>query len=400
MSNPDNQLDAVSLMATAQKEAGLEDWGEEAFVEGLEMYIKALATEARLSAVGAMAAAADITRLLVNRLRFQRELTLHPEILMEELIPPIVVLGLPRTGTSKLQGLLSAVPGVQRLDMWRLLNPAPMPGSRPGNPDPRIAIAQAYEQLLLDHHPGLMAAHPFVAEEVNEEILAWEMSFECPALTLRGWVPSYRDWLTSRPLDDSYRYLRSLLQYLQWQDGGARDRPFILKSPLHLGYFNVLLATLPQAIVVHCHRQPATCIASMCRATELTWWIMSDAVDREQVGRYVLNMLSAAIAAYLDERDRSHAKARITDVSYRELQGDPLGVVRQVCDQAGRPVSNAAEESLERWLQANPQYKFGRYEYSLEQYGLTLNMVEESFGEYIERFSSLMEPDLELKPTQ
>ena len=397
MSNPDNQLDAVSLMAAAQKEAGLEDWGEEAFVEGLEVYVKALATEARLSAVGALAAAADITRLLVNRLRFQRDLTLHPEILMEELIPPIVVLGLPRTGTSKLQGLLSAVPGVQRLDMWRLLNPAPMPSTRPGTPDPRIAIAQAYEQLLRDHHPGLMAAHPFVAEEVNEEILAWETSFECPALTLRGWLPSYRDWLMSRPLHDSYRYLRSLLQYLQWQDGGARGRPFILKSPLHLGYFNLLLDTFPQATVVHCHRQPGTCIASMCRATELAWSIMSDAVDREQVGQYVLNMLSEAIALYLDERAWSHAKTSILDVSYRELQGDPLGVVREACEQAGRPVSNAAEESLKRWLLANPQYKFGKYEYSLEQYGLTANMVGESFGAYVERFSSLMVPDLQAR---
>src|SRR6266542_2276394 len=112
-------FDAQQLLAAARAQTGLEDFGPQPFVEPLERLLKAAAEEANLNEIGVMALQGDVERFLSNRLRFQQDLKAHPEILGEDVSDPIIVTGLPRTGTSKLQRMLSADPGVQQLLVWR-----------------------------------------------------------------------------------------------------------------------------------------------------------------------------------------------------------------------------------------------------------------------------------------
>ena len=229
MNTPESTLSAFeteSVLARASEETGLDDFGDERFIEGLATYTQALMGEARLNDAGIIGAQAVIQRQLVNRLRFQRDLKLHPEISEERISAPIIILGLPRTGTTKLQRMISSDPEVQRLELWRLLNPAPLPSSEAAGPDPRIAVAQGYEQLITTQFPEFMAAHPTRAREPDEESVLMEMSFEFWASGVRAHIPSFESWATARSADTIYSYLR-LTPAVPAVAGWRRPRPTV-----------------------------------------------------------------------------------------------------------------------------------------------------------------------------
>ena len=80
-------------------------------------------------------------QLLRSRLRLEELYRLHPEIEDEQIDRPIIVCGLPRTGTTHLLNLLSQDPSFRWLPYWESLEPFPDPKERPGRDgrDPRIA---------------------------------------------------------------------------------------------------------------------------------------------------------------------------------------------------------------------------------------------------------------------
>ena len=283
-----DDLRPEAVLAAASRATGLDDYGDRSFVEGLGVLLDSLRAEGRLNLGGVAAQFQDMVRMLSNRLRFQRDLKAHPEILDEPIERPIVIIGLPRTGSSKLQRMIATDPGVQRLEVWRLMFPAPFSGNRLGSvgaaPDPRITLAEQIEAALTARYPGFMARHPMEAREPDEELWLLEMTFESPISSIKLRAPSHRAWIEGRPQRQPYAYMKSLLQYLQWQDGSARGRPWILKSPCHIGELPTLLELFPDATVVHCHRDPRTVITSFCSLLEITRKMNSDEVDLHELG--------------------------------------------------------------------------------------------------------------------
>jgi hypothetical protein len=225
-------LDRVTLTRAASEQVGLTDFGDDRFIEPLDRFLEAARSEAHLSETGFAALSMDVVRLLVNRLLHRRDQVAHPEMDDEDVSDPLVITGLVRTGTTKLQRLLARDPGWQSLPLWKALLPAPPPGSEVATgTDPRIAQTRQQTDMLAELFPGFMAAHPMLPEEPEEEILLIQMTFEARGTALMYRVPSYVAWLDERPGSYQFEYLRDMLRYLQWQDGGRRDRPWLLKSP-------------------------------------------------------------------------------------------------------------------------------------------------------------------------
>src|SRR5436190_12092 len=96
------QLSAAALMAAASAQTGLSDYGDLSFVEPLEQLVESVGASTTLDDDGRVAFAADMTRLLCTRLAIEAAVSAHPEILDEDVSDPIVITGLPRTGTTKL----------------------------------------------------------------------------------------------------------------------------------------------------------------------------------------------------------------------------------------------------------------------------------------------------------
>jgi hypothetical protein len=379
------ELDPASLLGAAQAEAGLDDFGDRQFVEPLTVLVDAVVREAGLSDLGVIGWKATVQSSLVNRLRMVRDLRDHPEILDEDVSDPIVILGLPRTGSTKLHRMMAAHPGVQRLPLWRLLNPAPLPGWVRGStePDARMAVAKMYEELMWQTAPDVMAGHPMAADQVDEETLLMETNFELSVLGMRLHVPSYLEWLACRSPGPTYEHLRTQLRYLQWQDGGARGRRWLLKSPLHLGRLDTLVEHFPGAILVQTHRHPATVIPSMARLNESYRRTQCDVVDLDDIGATQVAIWAPALSRTLEQRRTLGLD--VIDVQFSEIVQGPFDVIGEAFGRAGLEVGEPDSAPMLA-AAASPRQGSGTHEYSLGRYGLTDAGIRSAFGAYIDAF--------------
>ena len=380
-------LDPQRLMQDVAAKENLDDYGDLGFVEPMTVFFESVAAEANLNAAGVMSLEADAQRWLTNRLRLQAELTKHPEILDEDVSDPIVVVGVPRTGTTKLHRMLGCDPGVQTLPFWRILNPAPFPDTRQGEVDPRLVLARSYVEAMSAQAPDVLELHPFVADEPEEEVLLLEMTCRSPSAVLFFRAPSYTSWLLDQPQRPLYEELKLLLQHLQWQNGGRKRRPWVLKSPCHLGRINAILDVFPGATLVHCHRDIATSMTSACNLIAAARLMRTDELDPLEVGSFMLDLWSREWAANLEQRQQLGKDVQIFDVNYGVIGDDALAVIRDICRSRGADLSAESEASMLGWEDTH-HARTGSYRHSAEYYGLTKDRIDEAFAEYRARFES------------
>lgn len=392
-------LDPVKLMAEARAAAGLSDFGDTRFVASMTRLLDRAAREVDFSAEGLAGFRADNIRLLVNRLRTREDIQRHPEILREDVSDPIIVIGLPRSGTTKMQRILAAAPNMQKLFLWRMLNPARFPNAIPGQRDPRMAAAgmgSGEDSAPVDGNQALQAdealkvAHELAAGQVEEEFFLFDFPFDESVAGFNPYIPLFRhqDWVMGKEREadlDAYRYFRMLLQYLQWQDGGKRGRPWVLKTVFHIAHLDALLECFPRATLVHCHRDPLDATPSLAK---LMWTIqsMKANVDKEFTGHEFLKWGAAAMDRCLEARERLHLNDRILDAKYENIRDDVMPIIREVYRRAEWELTAEAEQAMRQWEQGNEQGKHGKHSYSLQEFGLTEDMINLAFAQYIRRF--------------
>lgn len=374
------------IMAAARQMAGLEDFGDTRFIGALSRLVEGFRNEAQLSPLGEQLAYGGLVNMLVNRLRYVRDVKVHPEILREKIDRPIVILGLPRTGTTKLQRVLSTSAQALPMLYWRMMNPAPFPDEEPGKPVGRIQAARDAVGMLTEHFPGFVARHPTEAEVPDEEVLLMQGSFQCVVTWLFARMPSFYDFSMSTDPHPLYDYLHGQLQYMQWQQGGAQGRSWVMKSPCHTGFVDTLLKVFPDAVLVHCHRDVQKVLPSMAGLTEEMRRVHSDRVDRLVIGREMLDYFGGMMDRYLTIRD-TLPPGRILDVRYEDITGDLAQVIARIYTQAGRALDAETMRSAAQFEEARPQHYLGTYTYALADYGLTAEMIRERFAAYQKRFA-------------
>ena len=382
---PDVQLAAAALMTAASAEAGLSDFRDDEFHEPLQRFLQSAREEARMGDMGVATLAQDTIRLLTNRLLLQADLTAHPEIVDEDVSDPIVIVGNPRTGTTKLQRMLGAHPRIQSVKLWQILFPGRLPGA---DPDPRLAMARAFQQQLTEAFPAFMAAHPMVADEPEEEALIAQMTFD--RIGAHNWfyrTPTYHDWVKDRDQHAAYGYLREVLQHLQWQGGGRRG-PWVLKSPVHTGNISTLLETFPKATVVHCHRDHVKTVPSFCGLVELIRTSRGQEGDQAELGAFLRDELAMHWRQNLVAR-LSLPADQILDVMFDEIVADPIAVIGRIFAARGQQLDEADGKRMLTWDAENPADKHGVHRYSLEQYGLSAESVHEAFVDYYAHFGRI-----------
>jgi len=379
-------LDEASVLAEARRRAGLSDFGDDDFRPHLRVLLESLDREAALHEVGRGLQRDRIVDSLVARLRAQDWFRRFPEILDEELGAPLVIVGLARTGTTRLHRLLAQDPEVTTAAWWEVRSPSP-PGDGPADaPDPRIAEARAAVEAILASSPVMAAIHPWDALGADEEIMLLEHAFLSHVPESSGNVPTYRAHVDASDLRPAYRYLERLLQFLQWQKRrrGESGRRWVLKAPFHLGYVDVLCEVFPGARIVQTHRDPVETVNSAASMYAALWQLHSEHVDRSEVGRQVQQRYAAALERCLRSRDRM--PERFLDVDYRDVGRDPIGEVRRIYAFLGESLGAEAEERMRAWLSEHPREARPAHEYTLEDFGLSRDGIAGAFREYRERF--------------
>jgi hypothetical protein len=379
-------LEAESILAEAREKAGLADFGDESFREPMERLLRAMEEEAELTPAGRAMQRARVVGLLVNRLRAEDHFERFPEILAEKIREPLVIVGLARTGTTMLHRMIASDPRMISLLWWESRNPAPFPEAGSGGRDLRIADAEAEVAAMIEGAPDLVAMHPIEAEQPDEEIMLLEHSFFSTNPEAFANVPAFSAWLDEQDQTPGYRYLKKLLQFLQWQKkraGGTGER-WVLKTPHHLGFVDLLFAVFPDARIIQTHRDPIETVPSLASLIHAIRSLGSDAADPRVAGRQWSGRMSRALHRCMAVRE-SHAD-RFIDVWFEDAMRDPLAEIRRIYAFAGMELTSDAEAGMRRWAADNAREKRAAHSYTLEQFGLTEAGIRRDFAAYRERF--------------
>lgn len=376
-----------NLLDEAFRESGTgaKQFRDESFFEGLHRVL-AIPLNIDISPGGLRIMHANSLRFLVNRLRWEADVGRHPEILDEDVEDPIVVLGLPRSGTTKLQRFLSADPALQATPAWAMWNPAPFPGERRGDSSLRRAWANRMMNAVTNTGETYQKMHEFAADEAEESSFIPIANFDNVGQFITAPDYQYLEWLRSRSRVPSQAYLKEQLKYLQWQNGGKNDRPWLLKNPCNTGEFLEVLEVFPKATFVISQRDIYKTMGSSMRMGSEILQNTLDPLDPGFVGQYTIDIWAYELKRYLEQRQTMGSQVRLIEADYRTCVADGVSVAREVYAAHGLPWTARGEAAMRQWDIDNPRHKLGSYGYHLEDYGWSEEKVASAFGAVAEEW--------------
>lgn len=379
-----SDLGKDSLIRAARKVTGLYNFGKDFWDEPLDRLLYSIKEEAGLHPIGNFITRQRMINLLCARLRAEELFRRYPAILEQPLLPAWVILGLQRTGTTKLHRLLAADEQHRVLLSWEAINPVPL-GDHNGKPDKRIAIARTSERALRLMAPGFFAIHPVEHNAPEEDILLLDATFlsTTPEATMN--VPSYSAWLEKTDQSPAYAYMVKLLKLLQWQRPGKR---WILKSPHHLEFIDLIDRHFDEVHFLWTHREVTECIPSFISMAAHSRVIFSDQADGNAIARYWIRKTGYMLQKGLDYRNTNQHKNQFTDIFYNDLKDASAEVLTRIYQLHG----GMTPELLSRFEKAereNPMRKYGIHDYQLKDFGVDFSDIENQTKPYREFIASI-----------
>src|SRR6201991_760523 len=343
------------LVTRACERAGLDDFGDDTWQEGLRLLITSCESARGVNPGGREFVYSQFVDAMWNRLRVIDYITQHPEVADEKVDRPLVVLGLPRTGTSLASYLLDQDPRRRSLLTWEAEDSVPPSTPQTLRTDPRCLKKKGELEVLAE---GLKAASiPLVhwdeADGPTECMFVQNQDFRAYLWEAYMPSPAYADWLLQTDMTSAYAYERTVLQMLQSRAPGV----WSLKMPSHAVHIEALLQEFPDARLVWAHRDPFKSTASFLRLNYLSRAVLGAEVDVAEIVPNVLRQLRAHVDRPMQTRKRI-GDDRFFDLHYADLIRDPVAVIRSLYDWAGDDLTQTTEEAILAWLRAHPQDRF------------------------------------------
>ena len=375
------------MIAAARRKTGLNEFGDDWFLEPLNVLVKSINEEARLSSVGTAIQRSRIVSSLSTRLRAEHLIRKHPEILEQDLGRIVLIAGLQRTATTTLHRLVSADPDIRELSAWEALNPVPLRGEKQGDPRRRIRLAKLAEKTIGFLAPDFAAIHPIRYDAPEEDVFLLDLSFMSQSPEAMMHVPGYAVWLERQDHSRAYRYLHTMLKLLHWQ---RPARNWVLKTPNHMEHLDVVLRVLPKTRVVQTHRDPKRAVASFCSMVAHGRGILSEHVDTGEIARHWVRKMRRMLERSMEVRNSGNADAFI-DVSYYDIVSNPIDEVRTIYRHAGIEFTRQAENAAAALAARDVKDRHGKHVYSLSSFGLNAERIDRHFSFYTRAFSFLDE---------
>lgn len=387
----------TDLLEGAKQRAGLADFGPDEFLEGLTVLVGGLNNDVKVVEDRWENLRDWLINMLINRLRFQHDLTLHPEILDEDLGKPVIITSMPRTASTKLHRMLAASNDFQVLQYWRIYKFARIPGQEDGGKAQRIQETQEFEKWMYEVCPQMLNGHPQFTHEAEEDSYLDEFTFKAQMMAGRFGCESYQNWLATVDVSSSYDYFRRQLQYLQWQDKQLQGRspksntkpgkPWLLKAPGNFGREQLQVDLYGDARFVMTHRDPVKCIPSISSVVKGTRELFLEQTTFEQAGTDMSNLFSMLVQEHMKWRD-ANSDLEVLDLGFKEITFDSISAIRKIYEFLDMPLSADAENAMLAWERDNTIEKHGAHKYSMGGSGLTEEGIKKDFEEYIKRYST------------
>jgi len=372
---------ADELIDAARKATGLQRFDSESFREGLGVLLSD-ANQLNYPEMGVQRFRAAIVGALAARLKTTAYLDQRPELLKRPIERPVFVFGVPRTGTTLLSNLLAADPARRSPLTWEIDDPVPPPTTATLYSDPRALARLEQERKLLAARPEMGKYYRNSAIYPNECMFFIQSDFKALIWEGRGKLPNYRNWLfRDADLTSTYQYHERFLQLLQADAPGVWN----LKQPSHGLWLETILKIYPDARLVWAHRDPIAAAASFCSLMRMGHSAFGLQPDIAWLAEnYPWQAVEHANRIMNSREKLGHD--RIIDVHYADLMRDPIPTIRKLYKSLGDEFTAPAEARMSEWLANNPQGRFGKHEYALEQFGLTSDKVRSMFERYLSSY--------------
>jgi hypothetical protein len=379
------ELSIDAVLAAAVGETGLDDFGPDDFRPRLGLWLSEADEDPERTGLGRRMLFDDCLRCASNRLRIRDLLARHPEIHDIEIERPIIVVGLPRSGTTHLVNLIAADQRLRSLPLFESKEPIPDPNEAPGpdGVDPRWARWETNWQLMKQSSPLIASMHPMNPDHIHEEL-----EIELPDFSSynQEWVaraPQWRDYYLAHDQTPHYQYMKTVLKILQWYKPRSR---WILKCPQHLEQFGPLMATFPDATIVVTHRDPVSVVQSAATMVAYGARMMYTKTRPEWYLDYWTDRVRLLLEASMRDRHLLPAD-RTIDVLFHEFMADDLAMVDRIFELADLPVTAESRAQIQAYLDAHPRGKEGQVVYDLRaDFGADPAELRSSFGFYMDRF--------------
>ena len=384
------ELTPKSILAEARAASGLKDPGPSDALDRLALLCDEWDSDSDLTNLGRLSLRNKLVQHATSRLLLHDLLKAHPEIHDIEIHRPIIVAGLPRSGTTHLLNLMAADSRLRSLPLWESYEPVSRPTEsvEPGEVDPRYTRCEQQWQMMQGMSPLLAAMHPMNPDHIHEELELMGPDFASYNYEWLSVSPRWRDHYYSTDQTPHYEYMKTVLKVLTWQDGdrtGANTR-WVLKCPQHLEQLPVLHRVFPDAFVAVTHRDPVSVIQSAITMLAYGQRTSRTHVDLPAILDYWSDRVEHLLRACVNDRNKLPSGQSL-DVLFHEFMADDLGTVEAIYQRAGLPMTDTAQGQLQQYLRDNPRGKHGQVVYRLQQdFGVDPVILRERFQFYFNQF--------------
>ena len=379
------------ILQQAKEKTGKQDFGDLDFIERLQVQIAAVEEDEGLNQIGRLGFYNDCVRYAANRLLLEDLLKKHPDIHDVEIKSPIIVAGLPRSGTTHLLNLMAADSRLRSVPYWESKEPLPLPGEQPtwNHDDPRYQRCLEHWALQDQMMPLLKSMHEMSPDHVHEELELENMDFSSYNLEWLARPPQWRDYYLAHDQTAHYAYMKKALKALQWlrqEKGGDQCDRWVLKCPQHLEQLPVLKKTFPDAFLVMTHRDPVEVISSIVTMLGYGDRLRRYSINAPQLAEYWIDRVERLLKKCVAERNVWPAQQSL-DLPFKAFMQDDVAAVEDIYRLSGLGVSEASRAELQQYLDEHPRGKHGRMAYRLEEdFQVSIDGLRERFSFYYDAF--------------
>lgn len=393
----DSDLSVASILEECQASTGLSDFGPMDFTERLQVLCDAWNSDTGLTGVARMSLRNKLIQHVSSRLLIQDQFNQHPEILDIKIERPIIVAGLPRSGTTHLLNLMAADSRLRALPLWESYEPVPRAGETPQpsdagyrvEDDPRYQRCSDAWEMQQQVVPHLATMHPMNPDHIHEELELMGPNIASYNYEWLAHTPAWRDYYYAEDQTPHYEYMKNVLKLLTWQQRGVNnDTPtrWVLKCPQHLEQLPVLHKVFPDATIAITHRDPVAVIQSAATMLAYAQRLNRKVPNIAALGEYWCERIEHLLRACAEDRDKLPA-AQSIDVPFHELIEDDLGMVEKIYAKAGLAMTAEAKTELSEFLASHPNDKNGKMVYDLKkQFDIEPSALSEKFDFYFDAF--------------
>ena len=393
-SAPPFQLTEEAVLGAAQAFTGLSDFGADDFRERLNVWLQALDEDTGQNDFGRASAFESMVRFASNRLRVEDLVKRHPEIQQIELPRPIIIAGLPRSGTTHLVNILARHPDLRSMELWETNEPVPRPDEmnfESSEVNPRWRRSNEVWHVMNNVLKHWSAMHEWAPGHVHEECELQCFDFGSYMLDWFARVPRWQRYYAEHDQTPHYGYAKKVIQVMSWLKGPNR---WVMKSPPNMENLPAVFATYPDATVVITHRDPVAVIQSAVTMMAYLDRLRRTDMDLPGLAAYWIDRIEALLRRCVRDR-KTVPQDRVIDVMFHDYMADQRGTIARVSEQAGLPLTGEAWKQFYAYLGENPRGKHGRVIYDLKgDFGVDVASLRRRFAFYYERFAVQHEPAL------